>query len=155
MAASSSTSMPLTFSPTFSATPKTKTTTSLSFNRSTPSSFTVTKPTSFRVLTKTVIYATASEPVTETKKRAPRGFSKPRPVSPEMKEFLGGRTEIPRTEVLKVIWAHIKEHNLQDPANKRVIVCDEKLKKIFGERDTVGFLEIAGLISPHFRKVES
>ncbi|KAK9056634.1 hypothetical protein SSX86_023996 [Deinandra increscens subsp. villosa] len=99
--------------------------------------------------------ATASEPVTETKKRAPRGFSKPRPVSPEMKEFLGGRTEIPRTEVLKVIWAHIKENGLQDPANKRVIVCDEKLKKIFAGKDQVGFLEIAGLISPHFRKVES
>ncbi|KAK1439959.1 hypothetical protein QVD17_05784 [Tagetes erecta] len=102
-----------------------------------------------------VTFATASEPATETKKRAPRGFSKPRPVSPEMKEFLGGRTEIPRTEVLKVIWAHIKENNLQDPANKRVIVCDEKLKKIFGDRDQVGFLEIAGLISPHFKKVES
>ncbi|KAI7744027.1 hypothetical protein M8C21_019618 [Ambrosia artemisiifolia] len=103
-----------------------------------------------------VTYATASsEPATETKKRAPRGFSKPRPVSPEMRDFLGGRTEIPRTEVLKVIWAHIKQNGLQDPNNKRVIVCDEKLKKIFGEKDQVGFLEIAGLISPHFKKAEN
>ncbi|KAJ0010549.1 hypothetical protein Pint_33759 [Pistacia integerrima] len=37
-----------------------------------------------------------------------------------------------------------------DPENKKVIVCDEKLKKIFGGKDRVGFLEIAGLISPHF-----
>ncbi|KAJ0680928.1 putative transcription regulator SWI/SNF-BAF60b family [Helianthus annuus] len=117
------------------------------------------QPASFRPfnvkLRTSVTYATASEPATETKKRAPRGFSKPRPVSPEMREFLGGRTEIPRTEVLKVIWAHIKENGLQDPNNKRVIVCDEKLKKIFGEKEQVGFLEIAGLISPHFKKVEN
>ncbi|GKE01095.1 hypothetical protein Tco_1389078 [Tanacetum coccineum] len=53
-------------------------------------------------VTSVVTYATASKPVTE-KKRAPRGFSKPRPVFPEMKELLGGRTKIPRTEVLKVI----------------------------------------------------
>ena len=44
---------------------------------------------------------------------------------------------------------------MQDPANKRVILCDEKLKKIFGQRDQVGFLEIAGLISPHFKKAEN
>ncbi|KAL3653819.1 hypothetical protein CASFOL_003500 [Castilleja foliolosa] len=40
----------------------------------------------------------------------------------------------------------------EDPEDKKVIVCDEKLKKIFGGRDRVGFLEIAGLISPHFQK---
>ncbi|KAI3675338.1 hypothetical protein L1987_84927 [Smallanthus sonchifolius] len=130
-----------------------------SLAKSQPSSVMFVQPAFLRLshakLRTSVTYATASEPATETKKRAPRGFSKPRPVSPEMKEFLGGRTKIPRTEVLKVIWAHIKENGLQDPANKRVIVCDEKLKKIFGERDQVGFLEIAGLISPHFRKVEN
>ncbi|KAL6546135.1 hypothetical protein OROGR_010009 [Orobanche gracilis] len=37
-----------------------------------------------------------------------------------------------------------------NPANKKVIICDEKLKKIFGGRECVGFLEIAGLINPHF-----
>ncbi|KAJ6385633.1 hypothetical protein OIU77_028752 [Salix suchowensis] len=39
-----------------------------------------------------------------------------------------------------------------DPSNKKNILCDEKLKKIFAGRDQVGFLEIAGLISPHFLK---
>lgn len=29
-------------------------------------------------------------------------------------------------------------------------MCDEKLKKIFKGRDRVGFLEVAGLITPHF-----
>ncbi|KAK6121195.1 hypothetical protein DH2020_045057 [Rehmannia glutinosa] len=40
----------------------------------------------------------------------------------------------------------------RDPADKKVIICDEKLKTIFGGKDRVGFLEIAGLISPHFLK---
>lgn len=89
-----------------------------SLSKSPSSSFIFLQPASFRPsfnvkLKTSVTHATASEPVTETKKRAPRGFSKPRPVSPEMMEFLGGRTEIPRTEVLKVIWAHIKENDLQ------------------------------------------
>lgn len=74
---------------------------------------------------------------------------KPRPVSPEMQAVVGV-PEIPRTQALKLIWAYIKENNLQDPENKKVIICDEKLKKIFGGKDRVGFLEIAGLISPHF-----
>ncbi|KAK4437957.1 protein TRI1 [Sesamum alatum] len=94
----------------------------------------------------------ASKPVMETKKREPRGIMKPRRVSPEMQAFLGGVVEIPRTQALKEIWGHIKQHNLQDPEDKKVIICDEKLKTIFGGRDRVGFLEIAGLINPHFLK---
>ncbi|KAL5993857.1 hypothetical protein ACLOJK_038214 [Asimina triloba] len=39
-----------------------------------------------------------------------------------------------------------------DPENKKIIVCDEKLKKLFGGKDRVGFLEISGLINPHFVK---
>lgn len=96
-------------------------------------------------------FATMSNPATETKKRGPRGIMRPRPVSPEM-QALVGESEIPRTQVLKKIWAYIKENNLQDPENKKVIICDEKLQKIFGGKDRVGFLEIAGLITPHFLK---
>ncbi|XP_022896146.1 uncharacterized protein LOC111410154 isoform X3 [Olea europaea var. sylvestris] len=63
---------------------------------------------------RTVTLAAASKPATETKKREPRGITKPRRVSPEMQAFLGGVTEIPRTQALKEIWAYIKKHNLQD-----------------------------------------
>ncbi|KAJ6896298.1 hypothetical protein NC651_022496 [Populus alba x Populus x berolinensis] len=93
-----------------------------------------------------VTCATAS-----TGNRAPRGIMKPRRVSPEMADFVGA-PEVSRTQALKLIWAHIKEQNLQDPSNKKNIICDEKLKKIFAGKDQVGFLEIAGLISPHFLK---
>ncbi|KAF2580584.1 hypothetical protein F2Q68_00006480 [Brassica cretica] len=115
-----------------------------------------------------------SEPAT-IKTREPRGIKKPRPVSPEMKDVVG-ESVIPRTQALKRIWAYVKEHDLQlvntisydlgslsyvslfpplnlvlqDPQNKKVIICDEKLKKIFEGKDRVGFLEIAKLIGPHF-----
>ncbi|CAK7330059.1 unnamed protein product [Dovyalis caffra] len=103
-------------------------------------------PVNLRMVRTVVTCATAS-----TGNRAPRGIMKPKRVSPEMAEFIGA-PEVSRTQALKLIWAHIKERNLQDPSNKKNIICDEKLKKIFAGKDQVGFLEIAGLISPHFLK---
>jgi chromatin remodeling complex protein RSC6 len=47
------------------------------------------------------------------KKRAASGIMKPKPISPELREFVGGAAELPRTEALKIIWAHIKGNNLQ------------------------------------------
>ena len=66
-------------------------------------------PTKVRML-RTVTQATASKPTTGP--RPPRGIMKPRLVSPEMQAVVGV-PEIPRTQALKLIWAHIKEHNLQ------------------------------------------
>lgn len=37
-------------------------------------------------------------------------------------------------QVVKAIWVYIKEHNLQDPKNKRKICPDEKLGKILPGR---------------------
>ncbi|MQL94650.1 hypothetical protein Taro_027306, partial [Colocasia esculenta] len=96
---------------------------------------------------------TASKPASAAPKGKgkPRGISQPKPISPAMQELLGV-PEIPRTQALKLIWAYIKQHNLQDPEDKKVIVCDEKLKNIFDGRERVGFLEISRLINPHFMK---
>ncbi|XP_021714406.1 upstream activation factor subunit UAF30-like [Chenopodium quinoa] len=91
------------------------------------------------------ISACATTPSTT---RKPRGIMKPRPITPALQEFVGA-PEISRTQALKVIWAHIKANNLQDPNDKKVIICDEKLKKIFAGKERVGFLEISGLITPH------
>ncbi|KAI3875956.1 hypothetical protein C5167_038138 [Papaver somniferum] len=100
---------------------------------------------------RSVTCAAASSSPTPATPRKPRGITKPKPISPAMQELLGV-TEIPRTQALKQIWAYIKEHNLQDPENKKIIVCDEKLKKIFAGKERVGFLEISGLLNPHFIK---
>lgn len=85
------------------------------------------------------------------KKRAATGITKPRPVSPALQAVVGA-AEIPRTEALKRLWAYIKQNNLQDPEDKKVIVCDEKLKVLFAGQERVGFLEVAKLLNPHFVK---
>lgn len=85
------------------------------------------------------------------KKKRATGITQPKPVSPALQAIVGA-PEIPRTEALKRLWAYIKQHNLQDPADKKVVVCDEKLKALFAGRERVGFLEIAKLLNPHFVK---
>ncbi|KAJ1381638.1 SWIB/MDM2 domain [Sesbania bispinosa] len=98
-----------------------------------------------------VVRAVTSSTVSQPSAGKIRGIMKPRKISPEMQDLVGV-PEISRTQALKQIWAYIKGNDLQDPENKRLIRCDEKLKKVFAGRDEVGMLEIAGLISPHFLK---
>ncbi|XP_057450348.1 upstream activation factor subunit UAF30 [Lotus japonicus] len=119
----------------------------LSF-RSQPS-FALPPPPTLRMVRPVVTSATVSQPSAAGNKI--RGIMKPRKISPEMQSICGV-PEISRTQALKHIWAYIKENNLQDPENKKLIRCDEKLKKVFAGKDEVGMLEIAGLISPHFLK---
>ena len=57
-----------------------------------------------------------------------------------------GKGPMPRTEVVSKMWGYIKEHNLQNPANKRNILADAKLKPIFG-KDEVTMFEMTKLIS--------
>jgi len=56
-----------------------------------------------------------------------------KPVQPsEHLAKIVGAEPLPRTEVTKKIWAHIKKHKLQSPKNKREILADDKLQPIFG-----------------------
>ncbi|XP_027912522.1 upstream activation factor subunit UAF30 [Vigna unguiculata] len=120
----------------------------LSFTR--PSRSASASPSGLRMV-RTVTSCTVSHSEQGTRKI--RGIMKPRTVTPEMAALVGA-LEISRTQALKRIWAYIKDNNLQDPADKRTIICDEKLKKIFEGRDRVGMLDVARLISPHFLKTE-
>ncbi|XP_043694764.1 protein TRI1-like [Telopea speciosissima] len=100
--------------------------------------------------------AATSSGAAATKPRAPSrntGILKVIPVSPSMRKFLGV-SEASRTDAVKKVWEYIKLNNLQNPSNKREIRCDEKLKTIFDGKETVGFLEIAKLLSPHFVKTD-
>ena len=61
-----------------------------------------------------------------------------------------GATPLPRTEVVKQLWVYIKKNTLQNPANKRNIKSDAKLKAVFG-KDEVTMFEMAGLIGKHLK----
>lgn len=79
-------------------------------------------------------------------KRTPNAaFLKPLTPSPALAAVIGAGA-LPRTEVTKKVWEYIKQHNLQDAANKRNINADAKLKPIFG-KDQVTMFELTKLIS--------
>lgn len=71
-----------------------------------------------------------------------------RTLSPELAAILGVK-ELPRAEVMKQIWVYIKDHNLQDPKDKRLIVPDAKLKKLFGSSEPVNMFALSGIIGKH------
>ncbi|KAH9656238.1 swib complex baf60b domain-containing protein [Citrus sinensis] len=58
------------------------------------------------------------------------GFTKLCSLSPDLQTFVGV-SELARTEVVKKLWAYIREKNLQDPKNRQNIICDEALQVLF------------------------
>jgi upstream activation factor subunit UAF30 len=82
-------------------------------------------------------------------KRSPNpAFMKP--VKPDTQlSAVVGNEPIPRTEVTKRMWDYIKKNNLQDPADRRMINADDRLKPIFGGRDQVSMFEMTKLMNEH------
>ena len=60
-----------------------------------------------------------------------------------------GDKPVPRTEVVKKLWAYIKKNNLQDAKNRRAINADDKLKPVFGGKAQVSMFDMTKLISKH------
>jgi len=68
----------------------------------------------------------------------PSGYLQPVKLSPELADIVGEEV-MPRPMVVKAMWAYIKENKLQDPKNKSMIKCDEKLSKIIPTKKFRGF----------------
>lgn len=66
-------------------------------------------------------------------------------------EAVVGKGPLPRTEVVKKLWEYIKKNNLQNPANKRNILADDKLKPLFGGKGEVTMFEMTKLVSAHMK----
>jgi len=90
------------------------------------------------------------------KKRSPSGFAKPSKISKELCSFLGKNpgTEMARTEVTKMITTYIKEKQLQNPENKRVIMPDKKLGKLLmiKKNDKLTYFNLQKYMKIHFPK---
>ena len=83
----------------------------------------------------------------KTARKPNAAFMKPLTPSPTLAAVIGSEA-VPRTEVTKKIWDYIKKHNLQDPANKRNINADDKLRPLFG-KDQVSMFELTKIVSGH------
>lgn len=75
-------------------------------------------------------------------------FMQPMKISEELAEVVG-KGPMPRTEVTKKLWAYIKRKKLQDENNRRDIVPDDKLAKVFGSKRKVNMFQMTKLVSKH------
>jgi len=87
-----------------------------------------------------------------TKKEKPArkpnaAFMKALTPSAELADVIGP-APVARTEAVKNIWEYIKANNLQNPANKRNILADAKLLKVFGKGEVTMF-ELTGILGKH------
>ncbi|MDD5145282.1 MAG: SWIB/MDM2 domain-containing protein [Candidatus Pacebacteria bacterium] len=80
--------------------------------------------------------------------KANSAFMKPMKVSEDLSAVVG-KGPLPRSEVVKKLWAYIKKNGLQDAKNKRNINADANLKKVFGGKGTVNMFEMTKLVSKH------
>jgi chromatin remodeling complex protein RSC6 len=74
-----------------------------------------------------------------------------RPVTPSADlAAITGSDPLPRSQVVSKVWDHIRKNNLQNPQNKREIVADDKLRKVFGT-DRCSMFEMNKHISRHVK----
>lgn len=87
-------------------------------------------------------------------RKSPSGFAKPNKISDELCDFIGvpHGTEKSRTDITRYINSYVKEHNLNKPSNRRIILPDDKLRAILNVKDgeEVTFFILQRLISHHF-----
>lgn len=88
-------------------------------------------------------------PKAKTKRKPNAAFMKALMPSPALAQVVGAAA-LPRTEVVKKLWAYIKKNNLQDAQNKRNINADDKLMPIFGKKQ-VSMFEMTKIVSGHLK----
>lgn len=81
-------------------------------------------------------------------KKANSAFMKPLKLTAAL-EAVVGKGPMPRSQVVKKLWAYIKENNLQDPKAKRNIKADEVLLVVFSGKKVVDMFEMTKLVSKH------
>ncbi|OWZ30192.1 upstream activation factor subunit UAF30 [Cryptococcus neoformans] len=66
---------------------------------------------------------------------------------------LVGTHSLSRPQVVKHIWAYVKERNLQDSNDKRYILCDDKLREVF-HTDRLHMFTMNKILVNHLRDPE-
>jgi len=71
-------------------------------------------------------------------KKAANALQQPLQPSKELAAVVGAGP-LPRAEVVSKVWAYIKQHELQNPADRREILADAKLEAVFGKKKVTMF----------------
>jgi chromatin remodeling complex protein RSC6 len=100
-------------------------------------------------MAKTPAKGTPSEAETKAPRKPNPALLKPLTPSSELGAVVG-TAPLPRPEVVRKVWDYIKKNNLQNPANKREILADPKLEKVFGKK-TVTMFEMNKYLAAHLK----
>lgn len=89
-----------------------------------------------------------SAPKTSDKSK-PNALQQPLKPSAELAAVVG-EGPLPRGEVVSKVWEYIKSKDLQNPQNRREILADDKLQKVFG-KDKVTMFEMNKHLAQHLK----
>ncbi|KAJ3678372.1 hypothetical protein LUZ60_002175 [Juncus effusus] len=87
------------------------------------------------------------------KRGGPGGLNKMCGVSPELQKIVG-EASMSRTQIVKMLWGYIRQNNLQDPEDKRKIICNDQLKTLF-DTDATDMFKMNKLLSKHIIPLDS
>jgi upstream activation factor subunit UAF30 len=93
--------------------------------------------------------AKAATPAEKPAGKKMDALQKPLTPSPELAVIVGADM-LPRGQVVSKVWDYIRTHNLQKPTDRRVIVADANLKKIFG-KDECTMFEMNKYLAQHLK----
>ena len=79
----------------------------------------------------------------------PSALQKPLQPSKELAAVVGS-APLARGQVVSKMWEYIRSHNLQNPENRREILADDKLRKVFG-KDKVTMFEMNKHLAGHLK----
>lgn len=77
-------------------------------------------------------------------------LQKPLTPSPELSAVVGAGQHS-RGETVAKVWDYIKANKLQNPANKREILADARLKAVFDGKDKVSMFEMNKHLARHLK----
>lgn len=83
-------------------------------------------------------------------KKKNSAFMQPVNISNDLAAVVGAGP-LPRTEIIKKLWAYIKKNKCQDTKNKRNIIPDEKLAKVFGSKNPIDMFQMTKMVSKHIK----
>ncbi|EGW34737.1 uncharacterized protein SPAPADRAFT_47821 [Spathaspora passalidarum NRRL Y-27907] len=94
----------------------------------------------------------SSSSTDKPKRTAAVGFNKEMVLSNELANLIG-QSRASRPQVVKQLWVYIKDNDLQNPEDKRQILCDERLERLFKKKMVTSF-EMNKLLTSHIFKPE-
>ena len=81
--------------------------------------------------------------------KKPNALQQPLQPSEELAAVVGAGP-LPRGEAVRKVWDYIKQHELQNPKNRREILGDAKLEKVFGKKKVTMF-EMNKYLTQHLK----